>query len=411
MALLIDDGGPASTQPKRRPAASPASAPTAVTSRAPAFNPQAVADARAQLMQLLTLDNTESESFIGSGAAEYMSPERGIVGTQSLYEADVDKAQKTLSDALALQRDAAVETPAGPMERPAADGKVKPAEIEDQTRELTWDRYNNLSPLKRSAVDFNTALVRAVERDARLQDKYDPTEQEQLNYDTSIEKIFGEGGGSKQFAPETLALLQQIDFKDTAADLDEFLNLDVAIRGKDLKGLTDFTPPPVVRGETPATVRQDVVRDLAGDTQRMQELLVKGNTMLQTMKATSIDARNPTVEMLGGQAKAPAQMTGYGSPTAMDATGGQTASLDGHFQRAFDLLARRGSDRDALMAKLAQGANPGEMDAFLKYVDARSRNSQQYGIDLGGPEGGKYLSPEEFRVKLGLEQGGADDGR
>ena len=116
------------------------------------------------------------------------------------------------------------------------------------------------------------------------------------------------------------------------------------------------------------------------------------------------------VSNLGGIPKAAPTMLGYGSPTQIDTEGRTATTMDGHFQRAFDLLARKEGDRETLLAQLAAGAEPGQMEAFMRYVDARSRNGEQYGIDLGGTEGQKYLTPEEFRVKMGLEKKEGSDG-
>jgi hypothetical protein len=154
-----------------------------------------------------------------------------------------------------------------------------------------------------------------------------------------------------------------------------------------------------------------MVRTLANSTQTLEETLAKGNEMLQTMNATMVRDRNDIVPDLGGIARPAYEMLGYGSPTQLDGDGIQQATMDGHFQRAFDLLARKGGDRQALIESLAQGAKPGQMEAFMDYVDARSRNGENYGIDLGGVEGQKYLTPEEFRVKMGLDKKEAADVR
>ena len=404
--MPLDLSGDAATPKPRLSPASPSFgsglALGAATSTQPApYDADAVAKARAELSALLKLGAEAQPGIAGGAPPSYITERAGIAGAQERYQADIDSAQKALDEALAARRDQALTVPGERPENP--DAKPKPGNIAKRTEPMTWEAYSALSPLQRSAVDYNTSLVRAVRRDRQLQNDYEPGEQQREVYDKAVEKLFGEDRGSVMYAPETVALLQQIDLKDSMADLDDFLGLKAAITAKDLKGLTDYTLPTAIRGESVETDREDMVRQIATNNSAMQEKLVQGNEMLQSMRATSIRDRNEYVANLGGIPKAAPTMLGYGSPTQIDTEGRTATTMDGHFQRAFDLLARKGSDRDVLLAQLADGAQPGQMEAFMRYVDARSMNSTQYGIDLGGEEGAKYLTPEEFRVKLGLE--------
>lgn len=396
----------------------------------PSYDPNAVADARAKLNALLKLSEpgtAEEGTFgvAGGRLAEYVTPEGGVGGAEALYQADVTSARTALDEALRARREQAL---AKPGEEPRPDNAApKPGNIAKQTEPMTWDEYNALTPLQRNAVDYNTSLVRAVRRDRKMQDEYAGGDQQaiydkiteklgasgsqqHMAYDKVVTRLFGEGADSKWYAPETVALLQQLDLKDPQATLDDFLSLDAAITTKDLRHLTDFTPPPLVRGESVQTDREDMVRQIAVSNSNLEEKLTKGNDMLQSMRATMIRDRNEYVSNLGGIPKAAPTMLGYGSPTQIDTEGRTVTTMDGHFQRAFDLLARKEGDRETLLAQLAAGAEPGQMEAFMRYVDARSRNGEQYGIDLGGTEGQKYLTPEEFRVKMGLEKKEGSDG-
>ena len=103
-----------------------------------------------------------------------------------------------------------------------------PELIKDMTHRMTREEYDALSDKQRAAVDFNTSLAKAVRRDLRLQDKYDPSKEERKNYDAASESMFGKDHGSEIYAPETMALLRQLKVKDTADDLDVCLALGVS---------------------------------------------------------------------------------------------------------------------------------------------------------------------------------------
>mgnify|MGYP000370241441 CR=1 FL=1 len=124
------------------------------------------------------------------------------------HQADIDEAQAKLDAALRARRVEALKVPG---EEPAPEGsKPKPGNIAKQTEPMTWEDYNALTPLRRSAVDYNTSLTRAVRRDRQMQDEYSPGDQQREAYDKTVARLFGEDGGSDWYAPETVALLQQI---------------------------------------------------------------------------------------------------------------------------------------------------------------------------------------------------------
>lgn len=421
--MPLDLSGEVATPKPRRPVSADTPAPSwmtqlrtmgttaAAAAPKPSYDPNAIAAARAELAAILKLGE-EAQPGVAGGAPPAAGARAGRVlvdvGAQDRYQADIDEAQAKLDAALNARRDEALKVPG---EKPQPEGSApKPGNIAKQTEPMTWEDYNALTPLRRSAVDYNTSLTRAVRRDRQMQDEYSPGDQQREAYDKTVARLFGEDGGSDWYAPETVALLQQIKLNDPLADLDDFLNLKTAITEKDLRGLTDYTLPIIIHSESPATERADMVRDLAVKTGNLEETLAKGDQMLQTMRATSIKDRNAYVSNLGGIPKAAPTMLGYGAATQIDSEGRTVSTMDGHFQRAFDLLARKDGDRDALLAQLAQGSEPGQMEDFMRYVDARSRNSAEYGIDLGGEKGQKYLTPEEFRVKLGLEPKGDSNG-
>jgi hypothetical protein len=276
---------------------------------------------------------------------------------------------------------------------------------------MTQAAYDQLTPLQRSAVDFNTNLVRAVRKDRKLQDEYAPTDQQMATYDKDVEKMFGPDGTSDLYAPETMAVLRQIDFHDDSAALDDFLSLDAAIHARDLKDLGPLktvinpaTPPAKARRredvplENAATDRSDLMYGLARNTQSMEHALVRGNQMLQSIQAVAAVERNDDLGFIGGVANEPPTMPGYGS-----------SDKDAYYQKAFDMLAAKDADKDAILAALNTDLHPDQFQEFLAYADNRSANAERYHIGLGATEGVDYRTPEQFRKLLGLDGGGGND--
>ncbi len=318
-------------------------------------------------------------------------------------EPSVSEAKTMLEDALEAQRQAAIGNGEQALRTPIAK----------QVDQMTPEEYAALPPLQRAAVDFNGLLVQAVRKDRHNQDEYKPTPQQREVYDLSVEKIFGKNGGSTMYAPETLGLLRQLDFKDSAASLDDFLGLKAAIGEEDLAGLDRPSTPPAVTGgvaedsKLPDTAfdKLSLQRNLAESTRSLQSALVRGNELLQNLGAMArVERSNDVARNLGGLPSSANAMLGYGPAT--DAEGSLT--VDGYFQRSFDLLAAKKGDKDAIFAAMNADLTPDEFQAFLAYADNRSGQSAQYGLELGQADGVKYRKPEEFRKLLGLDKEARD---
>ena len=101
---------------------------------------------------------------------------------------------------------------------------------------MTWEAYDALSPDQRAAVDFNTLLVEA--READLAAKEPMTATEWIEYGNDVREMFGQSGGSRTVAPNTVKLLKSINFKAVGQDLDEFLSME---RGISAAELADFS--------------------------------------------------------------------------------------------------------------------------------------------------------------------------
>jgi hypothetical protein len=269
--------------------------------------------------------------------------------------------------------------------------------------EMTADKYYSLSPRQRAAVDFNTALSTAVRKDKHRQDDYaeelktDPqAKQERKTYSMAVEKMFGEEGGSKLYAPETVALLDQLRIKDTAADLDQYLGLKVAITAKDLRKIDDNSRniEQLVTTPTPASTRNQVQQQLVDQTQKLQDTLAKGSVLLQNFQATAAKDREDVLDWFGGNSpKAGAPAPGFGN-----------SEKDMWFRDAYDALAdvRHRATRDQTYSGYKDFLTPQEFKEFESYVDARTANSVQYGVPVGEDKKTKYPSAQRYREILGL---------
>jgi hypothetical protein len=312
----------------------------------------------------------------------------------------VARAEKDLTEAERAQRKHAI----------GADKKDHSGRtpISKRTDRMTPEEYEALDPTQKAAVDFNARLVTAVRKDRHNQDTYLPAPDEQAAYDASVQEMFGKGGGSKMFAPATVAVLGQLGFKDDAGDLDDFLRLKAAIKEKDLGRLDvdyqqDGTPVmgPVVQRNNQGDVLNPVQMDrvvlaqtLAAKENVLQKQITEGVKMLQTLNATAAVDRGAREEAIGGTAAKPATMAGYGPPT--DASG--AATMDGYFQKAIDYLADPKVDSNQIVANIKGATTPEQFRAFLAFAKTRADQTERYGVALSNvPEG---RSVEEFRKLL-----------
>jgi len=287
-----------------------------------------------------------------------------------------------------------------------------------KTFEMTWDDYMALSDRGRAAVDFNTMLVQARERDLNQQESYDPSKKERKLYNHDVKQAFGKDGGSETYAPATMALLEKIDFKDKTEDLDNFLGLKAAITARDLKHIDDLPDLGLAEISTNPTAVFDSVAEtsttdqIVTGVQGMEQQLAEGSRVLQNFQATSKVELNPLIDQYGGLVFDPRRPPGFGElppellrPTA---DGGFPAGFteeqyrEAAFRQWFNALSLSETKGEALDAVLADiDANLPEQDRakFTRYLDDRSRDTQLYGLEPGDG----YRSPEEFRKLLGLD--------
>lgn len=288
---------------------------------------------------------------------------------------------------------------------------LKPADAEP----MTWHEYNLLSPQQRAAVDFNTMLVRAVRKD--LHTNYKPSSAERVKYDEFANEMFGnEGRASTEYAPETLGLLRQIDFKDKRADLDDFLDLRAAISAEDLKDipLLGGSPGAVQQsGFSPSREEQVTLhRELATSTQKLESQLAEGNKLINSITTIAAEDRDRILGVIGGTMNTGTAKgrVGFMPPKFDTGPGGEQVPTDAnsYFIDAYDKLARaehKGDEGGILADVRAQLEPRGLYGEFIGYLNDRSNNALQFGQDLEASRGVKYKTPEQFRKLLGLGRG------
>ena len=251
---------------------------------------------------------------------------------------------------------------------------------------LTWEAYNELSDPQKAAVGFNTLLVDAREKD--LAKSWSMTPEQRAEYDAAVYGMFGDNGGSATLAPNTVALLKDLDLTAVGQDLDEYLSLeraidvnelgsfklssgDVAKIGEKLEGRGEPSYAEVRAPENLAKLDSQVVRK--------SEDLIKGMVSDPNAMLLNFDTlmNGPTAEM---------QLTGS-IPTGY----GGTAS-DEMFRTAFSVLGSTNPEQfgipagtdvlSFLLEDLAlQGADEDAQKEFLQFVANRTQMLGLYGTD------------------------------
>lgn len=358
----------------------------------PKYQPGAVAEA-------------ESHLAIAKGAKDGVP--LPLVNAYGMRTSDPAEAHQSYDGTVADAREELADAERGRRRR-AVRANAQGEGVGDVER-MTQEEYDALTDKERAAIDFNTMLVGATRRDRRQQDSYDPNQKQEGRYDRLVKEMFGEDGGSQKFAPETVALLDQIGFKDQAADLDDFLGLKAAITEKDINNMGRLPGPTLAQASMNEVQldRLELTAGLAVKTDQMESALVEGNRMLATVGQTAGAARGEHVDMLGGDARDAQLSLGFGTPQF--AGDGSPDNLDTYFQVMYDKLAdakgtRRGEFQTGIDA-LHTDLSPQELSSFMEYADTRSSNADRYGIDLGDSSRVKYRSPEDFRKLLGLDGG------
>lgn len=293
---------------------------------------------------------------------------------------------------------------------------------------LSWAEYLDLDKRERGAVDFNTLLVQARQKDLNRQDDYHKTGIQRTAYDNTVKKMFGEDGGSQTYAPETVALLSDIGFKETDAkrfdDLDKFLGLKSALTADDIEsigrlhpdnmltgqptvhdrsqglanfssaGPMDLTLGGIAEGKTlPRETNQDAATVLAAGTHDLTEALTRGNQVLNNFRQVAAGARNETLLNFGGIENR------FASPDIR-----LRPEDRAYFDQVYMTLASAATD-PAAAKTLRDAMDPDQYHRFVQYADTKSRYSRDNGVQLGADKQVTYRTPEQLRQLLGLEGG------
>ena len=281
-----------------------------------------------------------------------------------------------------------------------------------RTVALSWEDYQKLSQDQRAAVDFNTLLVKAREKD--LNTDYQQTPGQQAEYDKAVKEMFGADGGSETYAPETVSVLRQIDYQDTGEDLDNFLGLKTAISARELKDfdaeVEKVTIPMPLSSLTGVEKLKVPLADsteelVTAQTSALQESMAKAGKLLQSFQASAAVQRNADLQFFGGTMNDPKVAFGFGD----DRMGSDVEGIDSWFKEAYNSLALKENDANLglIFNKIEEKLNsPQMMQAFTNYVDLRTQQAMQYGAPVADVEG-NVRSPEEFRKLFGFDQRGA----
>lgn len=137
-------------------------------------------------------------------------------------------------------------------------------QVQGRFEEMTWEEYNSLDPETRAAVDANTLLRDAVDKDTALVTQFDSNKDGRLsyaegrkhyaakddkNYGNNYHRVFNRGVNVDNnrtqasevgelndltYAPNTLAVLNMLDLNDKKGVIDDYLNGTAFINADDI---------------------------------------------------------------------------------------------------------------------------------------------------------------------------------
>lgn len=338
----------------------------------------------------------------------------------------------TLTPAQADALEARYATREGYRPPAAGDDGADPDIVVDDVKqaELTWKQYNKLSDDQKLAVDFNTLLVEAREKDLETR-TFIPWKAETMNdYNEKVTQIFGPQGVSRTTAFNVVDLLDSIDMKVVGQDLDEYLSLDRAIDADELKEFNLSKLTPKQAEETTYTSALQVGTDPSGNP-TMQVVStpdltnLRSDSNLAAIDSAAIEkageqirkmmadpnrkAWDPVSAMTPSKNLNPKDVPwGYGrvDPKVEDSAGkdawyaGSWNLLrDARATNALDLLGQEFINREFTKA---------DLDEWYNWVYNRAKQESQYGgrplIDQETAQTvDKVRSPDEILKLLGLE--------
>jgi hypothetical protein len=299
--------------------------------------------------------------------------------------------------------------------RPGLEPSVPKVKADEySSAPLTWDAYQAMSGDQKAAVDFNTLLVEAREKD--LAKDWTLSPEEMAEYDKRVTKVFGQGGKSTQLAPNTVKLLHSLDFEAVGQDLDQYLSLERGFSMEDLdkftldkdkvqqliesdvgtqetqaqgsKTMADYAA--VRTPENVAAIDADLV---ARSAKMIAEKMQQANYALANFDSAVI---NPLFDPTAAPGVAP---LGYGDPSTRTSTYDQ--QMEDWMQRAYAELQSPTGKVDQVFGEMDEFQfTPEDRQQFLDYVNQRSLTENQYGL----PEGSntQLRSSDEIRKLVGI---------
>jgi hypothetical protein len=297
-------------------------------------------------------------------------------------------------------------------------GKNPSVAVEQKAAALTWDAYDKLTPDQRAAVDFNTLLVAAREKDLGISYAKDPfTGEQKQQYDADVKEIFGDEGGSEKFAPNTVALLKQINLKALGQDLDEFLSLERAFTADELKDFKIEDLPELKQlgdGANYSQARSIDNREVLDATivQQSSEAITKAmtnaNMAMQDFYSTMQSVTAPAVTAYGGSPIAVEAAPGFPFLPATPYQQGNEADMKSQvFNMAYATAASGQMDKVWEIIN-EEKWDQADIDELFSYMDQRSRQELRWGrpagmfVDQAGDEPVTFLSPEATRSAIGF---------
>ena len=232
--------------------------------------------------------------------------------------------------------------------------------------------YEMLSPEQRRAVDVNTELFAAIQSD---QDGFDnSSEASNDEYVARVDELFGEGGRSDRYAPNTVAALEALGLANPErGDLDNYLSLHGLVTQQDLDLLGD--PEALAEAQGSEDLRAlNAIQFSSVTSESMANALSRGTSLLASLRYDSGEAA-PTL--------------GFGA-----------RPIDAEAEKFFKLLATDQMD-DATFAEAVQWfeqENGVTQDELAGFFDARLR-ALEYSTEAGKPIVEGSIPAAEFRSR------------
>lgn len=262
-----------------------------------------------------------------------------------------------------------------------------------QSMELTWEQYDALNEDQKRAIDWNTLFLDAREQDLG-KSRPSPDEETRKKYDEDIASMFGEKGGTEVYAPETVALLKQINFSAVGQDIDEYLSLDRLVSMDELK---DFKINTAELKKLANPSFDELVAARSGNQPAAAEaraVRAAGRAVDQAMRSPEFagpDLVNTMLRARGATPRASLTEDAFASPEKQE-----------FFTGAWLTLLNQGEQGLAdIYQKLDEvGADETDRQELFDFLGRRSDLESEWG--RAGDFSPDTLTPEEVRALLGM---------